>query len=370
MIHEPPRTMEDIETKFVAFARARAVGDDPAAAARSGHFSAMPGQGAPDLFGTLDMLYAAHIVGRLDELTDASGREAWAGHILTYQQDDGWFRSGDTQSHGVEHATAYALGGLQILAANDRGGVVDGLKPLRGFKSEIVAAPDRSHKPFELSLLDRVHFWRGSHRTAGLAAIMGSVADLGLPAERFVGVASPRDWLDGWWDHFAARVDRRTGYWAMAPHPVHAAFDLVYRLRHEPRLASMGGAVHLYWISEKLSAPMPYPQALISATSRLIRASGLYEVEPYCIDLDANFLLARALPRLNGDDAPRETARRALLKNRAAVAAWFSERPADKWNANSHKLPGAFAAIAEADRVLAAPHKARWRDIFETTWWL
>ena len=61
----------------------------------------------------------------------------------------------------------------------------------------------------------------------------------------------------------------------------------------------MGGAVHLYWIAEKIAAPIPHPAALAASTAALLRETGLYENEPYCIDLDGSFCIARALPQLD-----------------------------------------------------------------------
>src|SRR5690606_34953020 len=110
-----------------------------------------------------------------------------------------------------------------------------------------------------------------------------------------------------------------------------------------------GGAVHLYWVSDRISETAPHPSALIRSTTQLMRPSGLYEDEPYCIDLDANFLIGRSLSQIEPEDALQESGRQALAKNRDAILGWFSEREPEDWNANSHKLPGAFAAVAEAD---------------------
>jgi len=360
---------EDIEEKFFRFLQARAQGDDIKSAIRSGHFSARPDQTEPDLFGSLDLLHASHILGTLDNFLDPTARDGWIDHILSYQGDDGWFRSGDTQHHGVEHATAYAMGGLMILTQGDGGRLRQRLKPLEGLKSTIVPDPDRAKPPFHLSLLQRVHFWRGSHRAGGLAAIVGMVDDLSLPSEKYVGIDDAKGWLDGWWEYFSARVEPRTGYWSLASGVLRRAFNTLYQFRHDPDLASMGGAVHLYWVSDKINAPMPYPNALISETASLMRPTGLYETEPYCIDLDANFLIGRALGQLDENDPLHSPAREALSKNRDSILEWFGSREPEEWNANSHKLPGAFAAVAEADLVLR-PANGRWRDVFQTTWWL
>ena len=362
---------DDIESKFHYYAIDRAVGENARMGASRGHFAATPDKTAPDLFGTLDILYAAEILGQLDGLTDRPGRAAWSDLILNFQGEDGWFRAGDEQSHSVEHVTAYALGGLLILSGGDGSHLATRLKPFRDLQAQLADSPRRGEQPFSLSLLDRVHFWRGSHRAGGLASIVGSASDLGLPAREFVGMDDPHAWLAGWWSYFASRIDSNTGYWALAPAWTRAAFDALYQLRHRPQLAAMGGAVHLYWISEKISAPMPHPEALIPATAALMEATGLYEKHPYCIDLDANFLIGRALSYLTPGNGLEETDRTALATNREAVLSWFASRPHQEWRRNSHALPGALAAVAEADRILLDDGADQpWRDIFKTTWWL
>lgn len=358
-----------IASKFLAFARARAVGADRTRTMREGRFSTHPEASAPSLFGAADMAYAAHILGLLDAFSDAEGRIAWADGVLAFQDEDGWFRAGDRQGHGVEHATAYALGAVQLLTGNDPSPLRP-LKPLLGLVGQIDRSPGRERAPFTLGLLDRTHFWRGSHRAGGIAAIIGALRDLGLSAHALPGVDDATSWLEGWWEHFTHRVDPCSGYWRLSPLPLQTAFDLFYRRRHDPVLARMGGAVHLYWIAEKIGAPMPQPAALIGATAALAGVDGLYEGEPYCIDLDANFLIGRALAQIDPEHPAAERARRALLRNREAVVAWFDARAPEQWNASSHKLPGAFAAVAEADRALAPPERRAWRDVFERVWWL
>lgn len=353
----------DIERKFLDFARSRAIGAEKDAAMRSGRFSATPGVDRPELFGAVDMAYAAHILNRLGDIAGDGPRTEWIELILSFQDDDGWFRSRDKQGHGTVHATAYALGALQILGAKQ-----PALKPLTGFQAEIAQAPNENTAPFALALLDRVHFWRGSHRAGGMAAIVAAVRELGLPSETLLGIRDPQAWLDGWWRYFEERIDPRTGYWRLSNPLLHWGFDLLYRKRHDPKLASMGGAVHLYWVSEHLRKPITRSREIVATTTALLPAEGLYEHEPYCIDLDGNFMIARALPRLSGDAATRDRGLDALRRNRAAVLAWFAARDASQWNATSHKLPGAFAAVAEADRALSGG--GPWKDVFETTCWL
>ena len=357
-----------IEERFLDFAAARAIGADRDAAIRSGAFSALPDRSAPDLFGAVDMAYAFHILRRLDEVTDDAGRAEWIDFIVAHQSDDGWFRAGDKQRHSVEHATAYALGALQILSGGRAELLAGKLRPFTALRNELNPMPDERTAPFSLRPLDRVHFWRGSHRAGGLPAIVGATHELGLAGELLPDLSDPSAWLDGWWSYFAARVTPKSGFWRLAPSPLQKGFDTLYKRRHDPQLASMGGAVHLYWVAWRLGRPFPHPAEMVDATRVLMQPSGLYEHEPYCIDLDGNFLIARSLRQLPREHSVQDRGRAALATNRGAVVDWFVTRDPKDWNANSHKLPGAFAAIAEADTILdPAP---RWRDVFEATWWL
>ncbi|MEP3032876.1 MAG: hypothetical protein ABJO67_00860, partial [Pseudoruegeria sp.] len=162
-----------IEQRFLEFALQRTVGSDQSWAKQAGRFAALPGRDETDLFGSVDMAYAAHILGVLTELTDGIHAN-WIETILSFQTEDGWFRAGDRQGHGVEHSTAYALGALQILGAHK-----PALRKIKSFAEEVDAKPDEKTSPFSMSILDRTHFWRGSHRAGGLASIVGSVRQLG-----------------------------------------------------------------------------------------------------------------------------------------------------------------------------------------------
>ncbi len=353
-----------IEQRFLDFALQRTVGSNQSEAMQAGRFAATPGRDKAELFGSVDMVYAAHILGVLPSLTEDS-HESWIETILSFQSEDGWFRAGDSQGHGAEHSTAYALGALQILGAYK-----PALREIKSFAAEVKANPNVNEAPFRISLLDRTHFWRGSHRVGGLASIVGAVGQLGLDTQKILGVADGEDWLNGWWAYFEQRIDPKTGYWRLSNPFLHFGFDLLYRSRHDPTLARMGGAVHLYWVSERMGKPVKYPAQIVQTTAALQNSNGLYENEPYCIDLDGNFMIGRSLSGLNEDHPQAINGRSALARNREAILDWYAARALEQWNSSSHKLPGAFAAVAEAERVMLQPSLRRWRDVFETTWWL
>lgn len=376
-LHEPVTedARDGVRRRILDYARARCAGPDqppsraPTRAMACGRFADHPGAGQPTLMGTVDFAYAFHITGLLDELTTPDDRRRWIELVLSFQGEDGWFRAGDRQTHGVEHATAYALGAVQILAGPRIRADAFALRPLTGLRGQLAPRPSARQAPFAVTLLDRIHFWRGSHRVGGIAAIVGAVRDLRLDADRLLGLDDPDAWLRGWAEHALARVSPADGMWHEAPAVLQRAFDAVYRLRHDPGHALIGGAAHLYWIISRLGIPYPHPQALIDAVAPRVGPEGLCERHPYCLDFDAAFLLARAADQM--DAAPAiERAEVTLERSRRAVLAWLEERGPERWPDGSHFLPGALAAVAEADRRLPPAQARGWTDAFETVWWL
>jgi len=373
-LHKPvfDDARDGVRRRILDYARARCIGlgQPPARAMARGRFADHPGADRPTLMGTVDFAYAFHVTGLLDELSNPDDRRRWIELVLSFQGEDGWFRARDRQTHGVEHATAYALGALQILAGSRTR--ADGLAvaPLTDLRGQLAPQPSARQAPFAVGLLDRIHFWRGSHRVGGIAAIVGAVRDLRLDSARLLGLDDPDAWLRGWAGNVLARVSPADGMWHEAPAALQMAFDAAYRLRHDPGHARIGGAAHLYWIISRLGIPYPHPRPLIDAVAPRVGPGGLCERHPYCLDFDAAFLLARAADHLDAADPAAERARRTLERSRRAVLAWLEERAPERWPAGSHFLPGALAAVAEADRALPPADARGWTDAFETVWWL
>ena len=324
-----------------------------------------------DLFGAIDFLYSFHISGLLTEMTTAGSRQAWAHRILSFQDSEGWFVSFDSQNHSVFHSTAYALGALRILGFTDGKDYLSELKPFFGLKKLINIFPANELPPFDLDFMEKIHFWRGSHKAGGIPAIVGQLSDVSGLAENLLGIKAPHDWLNHWIKHYIDRLDPLTGVWVLVPQPVDLLFGLLYRLKHSPGIGKIGGAVHLYWIFDKMGIKFPYPAQLSRYTLDQNLNGGLYEKYPYCIDFDGNFLLCRSYRFL--DEKETRLKRRifkSLRMNRTAVLDYLLKRKTDDWYPRAHALPGAIAAIAEAELIIEDEANRLWNDVFELVWWL
>ena len=340
------------------FVAARSVSDDrPAYACR-------PGESA-ELFGLLDAIYSLYVVKGLQS-PEHAGQLGEA--VAAWQGEDGWFRSGDAQGHHRLHVTAYALGAL-ALASSESG--TDGFRrlvPIQGFVDETEAA---LHGPDALSLLDRIHFWRGSHKSGGIAAIVGQCHQAGWAGD-LLGIDDADAWLAAWaerWDR-AADAD---GLWRFGS-PLRELFYIPYALRrHREPYAVIGGAAHIYWIHRRLDRVINAPAALTDYILQRAGDRAICEDSPYCLDFDRLCLLEYALPHL-GDTARARAARELVRQSTEAIRTWFDSQPPAAWFASSHRLPGALAAIAVGERVLGAEAKpqgdAPLRDLLATAWWL
>lgn len=320
-----------------------------------------------DLFGSLDAVYILAIIGRLHSLTTPASRTAWQQVIRSFQSEDGWFHAGDAQRHGRVHATAYALGGLALL---DEAGAQSSYSELAALRVDPQLEARYLRSWYTLSLVERLHFWRGSHQVAGLAAIVGQLRDAGYES-KFSSTTDPNEWLALWSQQAMSSVDEGCGLWLLAPTWARTGFDSLYRLRHSPDYGYIGGAAHIYWILEKLGLQFPQGERLARWILDRTSTNEICEKEPYCLDFDRNFLLARGMSGSAGTPIYADVCQ-FLDETRGAILSFYSTRDVESWNPNSHKLPGALAAVAEVDRILTDQSRLDrgWRDVFETVWWL
>jgi hypothetical protein len=336
-----------------------------------GAFSTMADAGDEhDLFGSLDAVYILAILRRLGPLTTPDSRTRWCERILEFQGPDGWFRANDRQRHHPIHASAYALGALALLAEEDGRDMIGGVKPIHAGSQlplQLTSGWDR------LPLAQRLHFWRGSHRIAGFAAIVGQLSDAGhmekLPSVKDAGV-----WLGRWAANATESIDPQSGSWSLVPRWLESAFGMAYQIRHRPEFGHIGGAAHVYWILHKLNLPMPAPAATVDWIMNRAAQAPICEGAPYCLDFDRAFLLARNAAEC--DTGPEKaSARRFLSEVRRAVLGYYYGHERHSWHESAHKLPGGLACVAEVDRSLSLA-EARpeggypWRDVFDTVWWL
>ncbi len=327
-----------------------------------------------ELFGLLDHAAGRYIVGAAapnaddPDVDDAGAWAALADAVIAAQAEDGWFRSGDAQGHHPLHVTAYALG---VLALAERRGArtpFARLRPISGFPEMAYAA---LLGPEALSLLDRIHFWRGSHKAGGTAAIVGQCHQAGAAAN-LLGIDDADAWLATWaecWDR-AAGAD---GLWRFGS-PLRELFYIPYSWRrHREAYAVIGGAAHIYWIHHRLGRNVGAPSAMADYILAHAGDRAICEDTPYCLDFDRLCLLEQALPHL-GDGAQAQAVRDLIQRSSAAIRAYCLGQPPSAWFASSHRLPGALAAIAVGERVAAiearrAPDPPL-RDLLATAWWL
>ena len=367
MTGEPQGVRRLVEDKCLAFLAERYCGGG-SMGDWDGHFSSREGEAAGDLFGSIDALYVLATLGRLEAATTADSRERWVEFLHSFQSPDGWFRSRDRQKHGRVHATAYALGGLALL------GEIDGADPFADLGA-IEIGPDLERRylaPWrELSIAQRVHFWRGSHNVAGLAAVVGQLGAAGHADKLCLSVA-PDVWLSRWTDAALGALDERSGLWILTPRWLESAFGLVYRLRHRPEYGHIGGAAHVFWILRKVGIGVPRPRELSEWVLSKTGSRLICENEPYCLDFDRSFMIGRSHSALQ-DPALAEGVATLLDQSRRDILRFYYDREIAAWNPSSHRLPGALAAVAESDRVSRAGQSETnvgWNDVFETVWWL
>ena len=342
---------------------------------RVGDFNLHREQQDPDLYGMIDAVYILYTLGDLAQVTQRTGRRQWADKILACQDDEGWFSRLNHRGHSREHATAYAIGALTLLAVEADEEYLSAVRPLTGMLPLLTdpAAFTKwiEHLNFRGTIHDiRTknvgwhHIWRSSHIGGGIPAALGMMGehvdlwwsgrvDLNAWFERYF------QWLD---DH----ANPRTGYWQRA------FWNKVYR---SPTLIDMGGAVHFYWVYAARARPLPYPAKIIDATLTLQKPTGLYRQHPYCIDLDGNFCINRAYLQL--DSARQQTYREQVYAsataNFEAIVTALTARPTDEIYQDSHGLPGALAALTECAKLPDFPYAdlmANWQHPLDNAWWL
>ena len=318
-----------------------------------GDFSYQPG-GRADLYGSIDMAYVLWTIDELDKRASPEGRAAWAAFIQQGQDPrTGWFNRGNETAHFREHATAYATGGLALLDA----------RPLHPFAWSKRMTRSRAAHDLWLSTTWWDVVWVGSHQGGGGAASL-----------EMTGSAPPEwwGWYFGWLDR---EVNPETGLWQRA------SYNVVYQ---KPTVNDLGGAAHFWWMYERKGRPMPYPRQAIDSILSLQLPSGHWDDKrldfPYCIDLDAiqGLNLAHAQLAAAGDDYRAADIVAALDRFLAYAAATLNPPGAlEHLYRNSHDLPGALVAIAEADRCLQRitgstrlQTKKPWRSVLTKICWL
>lgn len=341
----------------------------------SGDFSLFQNSLEYDLYGSIDAVYILYTTGILEKKTDQNSRSTWAKKILDCQGKDGWFTKKNLRGHAKEHATAYALSALQLLSIEDEEKYINLVNPIQDIRSFL---EDKNqflkwikNLDFELktkSILQKKlgwhHIWRGSHVGGGIAAIIGMTNH--LFSNWWDIKNSVEMWYSWYFDWLNDKVNPETGLWQLG------VWNKIYK---NPTLIDMGGAVHFYWIYEKLGQSFPYPENLIESTLSLQKNSGLYKNHPFCIDLDGNFCVIRAYLQLSDDmkNKFRERVYQSAERSFEGIVNAFLEKPLSEIYKDSHGLPGALAALVECKKLPGFKYAElirAWEHPLDKTWWL
>ncbi|HHX44816.1 MAG TPA: hypothetical protein GX714_12650 [Chloroflexi bacterium] len=342
----------------------------------SGEFGLYAGATTPDLYGMTDAVYVLHTVGQLDSLTSRESRCTWAERILACQGDDGWFTRLNHRGHPKEHATAYALGALALLAREPDEGYLANVRPIGPLLPLLTSRQHFTHWIEKLGFVPTLrgilgknlgwhYIWRSSHIGGGVPAIIATAAPLfsqwwpDAPIDSEQWFRWYFEWLDG-------HINPNSGYWQRA---------IWNRVYHKPTHIDMGGAVHFYWIYDALGRPFPYPEAVIKSTIGLQRPDGLYADHPFCIDLDADFCIVRSFLQLpeSLQVEYQEIVHRAIERNFEAIVSALTEQPLEGIYSDSHGLPGALAALVECGKLPGFRHAAAladWQHPLDKVCWL
>lgn len=334
----------------------------------AGRFGFRPGAPRPDLFGTVDAVYVLAAVGALADLTTTASRAEWAGLILDHQDPvTGWFGHDNLRGHGVEHATAYAIGALTLLEVDEDEDHLGAVRALTAVEP-LLEDPNRTARwlermGLELSLrglrrrrLGWHHVWSGSHVAGG---VITAVAMTRRCHGRWWPRVDTRAWLSrtaGW---LHREVDPGTGLWQKA---------FWNRLVRKPTLVDLGGAAHLLWAMGAAGRPVPHPEPLVRSVLGLQRPGGGFGRVPSCLDFDAAWCLRTAAgfagsPELEQLVAEGTDRLAVHLAEALSTLDWSAAYP------DSHGLPGALAALLEA-RLGAGLPSGGWLRPFDRVCWL
>lgn len=341
----------------------------------AGDFSLHAGSAEADLYGMVDAVYLLSILGQLPQRTTRASREIWANRILACQDEQGYFSRRNKRGHSAEHATAYAIGALQLLEVEPTEAYVAQVQPLR-FAEPMLHDQGRftdwiEHLGFYYRPRDVLHknvgwnhIWRSSHIGGGVAAALHMTRQA---HQRWWGSPCQTDrWFDWYFAWLNGHINPKTGLWQRA------LWNTIYK---QPTLIDMGGAVHFFWLYDALDQAFSHPVQTIYSTIGLQTANGLYKDHPFCIDLDGNFCIAR--PYLQLSEAEQAThapaVYRSLEANFTAIVNALTAQPFEQIYQDSHGLPGALAALIECTKLPAFPHKEAmrgWQNPFDRVCWL
>lgn len=293
-------------------------------------FWTMPGSGpgGASLTEICDVAYSLLLCGR-DDLLAVEQCAEFGKHL---EEASLHGRSADASRGAISagvHTTAYALGVLRMLR-------------LRGFG----AAPTQLGEGWDTSLLlSRSglprwpgywghHLWRVSHWLGGVPAILRHLPEL-----------NAREYSPGILADTMAAIERSVfvegRFRPYRSSLAQSAFRSLYRLRHDPALAEIGGAVHLLWAYHAGGTALPFTIYPGQAMNALHSAAPFIEETPYCLDFDIVQLIRISS---QGTQIEPQTADR-VSRMSEGIRAFLLSTPGLDYGL--HRIPGALAALNE-----------------------
>ena len=241
------------------------------------------------------------------------------------------------------HLTAYALGTLNLLAPMAPDVYHTALRSEGWRLDEIVNL--ESGRPVWPKAWSH-HSWRVSHWVGGACSILASLSRAMPQAYAASGAPSPTQVLEA----TDSLIDSRTGFLkCYKSGAVHAAFNTLYGLRHDPIAGEVGGIVHVHWVNHALER-MPYKAAeALSASARklLEQNSPFMEGTPYCLDFDVV-----QIARTSISSAPEPAFLQRAARFAEDLVAFFNAPPPPGYGI--HRLPGALATLHECALIAGA----------------
>lgn len=311
------------------------------------------------LLDLCDVAYSLRLVDRLDCITpDAPHR--FAALLRSTRLKGGV--SGENAGPSADiHLTAYALGVLNLLR-NVAPGLHDAVFDPSGWRfDELIDA--KTLCPRWRRVLSH-HSWRSSHWVGGAPSILLSLSRAAPDAYARHGGPPVADVLAA----TDKLLDPRTGFLKLYhSRTLHAAFNTIYRLRHEPRAAEIGGVAHVHWINYVLGRPYVASESLWRSAVDTLPRARFMEATPYCLDFDILHIVRTAAAN------ERALSIAGPIKRYAQSLEAFYGAPLSQ-DYRLHRLPGGLAALHECALLLGAKRTPGLAtapiDIISEAYWL
>ena len=286
---------------------------------RPGAYATAPGGGRVDLYGSADLACILYQLGALPR--SAEVRAAWANELTSFQDPlTGHFVERGTPTHGPMHASAYAIGALDLLGAEPA-------TPLR-FADQLRRASAAAAFVDDLRWRDWVYL--DSHDGAGLASIFHNVPALRVPS-----------WFAAYFGALEVHLDPASGLFGDGKPP-------------GGDLDALGGTFHYAFVYQAWNRRLPHAEARIDAVLGLEGPGGRWdEANPWWLTLDAVHLLAHGTEASGHRRADVEAAIGRVLDRLLDELGDASARSeAFGGPMGTHDLCAVAAVLAEAQRFL------------------